>query len=215
MLRDLSFLSLTPSLYSHRNIRVISFDPQKDDAKYASFYIDGPISTVQLTTKKKIVDGGGLRDSAVHLLVASLAGFACIYKCDLLTPISYQPSTGPEEAPKNFFDEPQILEDTLNPGDSVLCIYEAQFPTLGGSCIFVGTYKGQMMVFEKSEAGGYSLSLRRKLPHSIHKFGIGDINNDGIVEVVVLTKYSVHVFARSIKEIAQMSLQRGKRKDLL
>jgi hypothetical protein len=50
----------------------------------------------------------------------------------------------------------------------------------------------------------YKLVETRQLPHPVHKFGVGDIDSDGVNELVVLTKETIHVFKRDDEEIVQV-----------
>ena len=228
-------------------IRVVSFNPRRLQARTFSFYVDGPISAVQLRTRKSVVRKGTLSDAAVHLNVASLSGFACIYRQDVVcfgrgggggeggTEDGGETSAADGEGRYSNvrdFVGPDVLEETVDEDDPVMCIYEASFPTLAGSCVLVGTYNGRLMIFEEGRATGEAseqqqlipgdgtsspplptsrakravLCGSRTLPHPIYKLGVGDMNSDGIPEVVVLTKSAVHVFARSFGDLADVAL---------
>jgi hypothetical protein len=135
--------------------------------KMSSFNIDGPISTVQLSPSGD--------KSNPHLLVSSMSGFACIYTDGI----------------------PRLLPPVADDNSPVLCIYGAPFPCESGTAIVVGTFAGNVLIFE---GGTLNLLYKRCLSAPIHRFGIGDIDGDGVPELVVMTKQSMHVFRPQLKK---------------
>ena len=121
-------------------IRVISFNPQRRTQRFTNFYIDGPISTVQLCARS-----GGEKEGrkVLQLLVGSLAGFACIYTQDW----DQESAEGDGGKRGMGFGKPLIF--MVGPNDAVICIYLAKFPSLSGTSLFVGTHSGKIMVFDR------------------------------------------------------------------
>ena len=152
-------------------------------ASLKSFHIDGPISTVQLSPPPT-----NSPSQTPHLLVSSMAGFACVYAAAT----------------------PRLLP--RSDASPVLCVYHAPFPTPSGSAIFLGTFDGNVCMYEAKESVCLETGMMinrclftRCLNSPIHRFGVGDINGDGVAELVVVTKQSVHVFRPEVNSFKDVT----------
>ncbi|GMI39274.1 hypothetical protein TeGR_g14703, partial [Tetraparma gracilis] len=158
------------------NVRLYTFSPTNPTPAEYTYHIDGPISCVQLSSP---TSSSGSSDAAsLRLLVASLAGFACIY------------TLGAGGKRKNDVIVPSVLTSGKTP---VLCIYGAPFSCEGGFAIFVGDVAGNVRVYDE----GHRLLFERCFSAPIHRVAVGDVDGDGQKEVVVLSKTRIHVLRRS------------------
>lgn len=60
----------------------------------------------------------------------------------------------------------------------------------------------------------FKMTFSRKLPHPVHKISVGDLDGDGLPEVVALTRGAVHVFKRderAVKKLAKIKLGLARR----
>ncbi|GMI11380.1 hypothetical protein TrRE_jg7967 [Triparma retinervis] len=98
-----------------------SYDPQSPpSSSFTSWNIDGPISAVQVSPRSPSV--------GLTLLVSSLSGYVCVFS---------RPSRG------GPWGEPEVLPESVNDDDPVLCVCKAPFPSLSGEALFVGTARGK------------------------------------------------------------------------
>ena len=155
--------------------------------------VDGPIVTLDIcsrTRQTQPMADTSTPQKTCTLVVGSLCGFAC----------AFQQSDGAEQ----YFGEPEEIISNLWCGrigaeDGVLCV---KVISVGGrdglrDCVAIGTYSGRILVFEQSgeKTSNYKLHWSCQLPYPIHAISAEDLDGDGLNEILVTTRRSIHVFS--------------------
>ena len=156
--------------------------------------VDGPIVTLAISSRTRqtpaaIVDASTPQKSCT-LVVGSLCGFACAFH-----------QSGGAEQP---FGLPEAIISNLWCGrigaeDGVLCVKSISCGGQDGlhSCVAIGTYSGRVLIFEQTgeNSPNYNLYWSCQLPYPIHAISSADLDGDGLNEILVTTRRSIHVFS--------------------
>lgn len=153
--------------------------------------VDGPIVTLDISSRTRqtpaaIVDASTPQKSCT-LVVGSLCGFACAFH---QSGGAEQPFGLPKEIISNLWC------GRIGAEDGVLCVKSI---SCGGglhSCVAIGTYSGRALIFEHTDenSSNYKLYWSCQLPYPIHAISSADVDGDGMNEILVTTRRSIHVF---------------------
>ena len=158
--------------------------------------VDGPIVTLDISSRTRrtpaIADSSTPQKSCT-LVVGSLCGFACAFH---QSGDSEQPFGLPEEIISNLWC------GRIGAEDGVLCVKSISCGGHGHddgfhACVAIGTYSGRVLIFEQTDenSSNYKLYWSCQLPYPIHAISSADLDGDGLNEILVTTRRSIHVFS--------------------
>lgn len=172
--------------------------------------VDGPIVSVALQTRRLSLYSAHRDQNSpslgMDLLVGSLCGFACALHRE---GGQGQPLEGPIEIVSDLWS------GSLGAEDGVLCV--RTIPCHGaqaGYAVAIGTLSGRVLLFEPifSESGGqphrYELLWSCHLHYAIHGISFADVDGDGLIELLVTTRRSIHIFRPNARNIIEAVKQR-------
>lgn len=183
-------------------IRVVSYTYNINQSEHtltavacSDLVVDGPIVTLDISASSmKLAPADSSAVPKKTLVVGSLCGFACAFH---QSGDADRPFDGPEEIISNLWC------GRIGAEDGVLCVKSI---CVGGrdrlhGCIAIGTYSGRVLVFEQSNdsSSGYKLHWSCHLPYPIHAISAADLDGDGVNEILVTTRRSLHVFSSCSK----------------
>mmetsp|Transcript_35616 Transcript_35616/g.72218 ORF Transcript_35616/g.72218 Transcript_35616/m.72218 type:complete len:572 (+) Transcript_35616:95-1810(+) len=187
--------------------------------------VDGPIVTLDLSVRlpkyPTTRDQDVTNHPRVDLVVGSLCGFVCAFH---QVSGADQPFEGPEEVVSNLYC------GRLGAEDGVLCVKSVACCGIQtGYAIAVGTYSGRVLVFEPileasaSTTGsgtdeaeaittaavvGYRIYWSCHLPYPVHGISAADVDGDGMAELLVTTRRSLHIFQASVDDAVEAAKKR-------
>ena len=180
-------------------VRVVSYTYEQSSQSEHKFtvvgssdlVVDGPIVTLDISSRTRQMPSPVIADSSIPqksctLVVGSLCGFAC----------AFHQSGGAEEP----FGLPEEIISNLWCGrigaeDGVLCVKSISNGT--NTCVAIGTYSGRVLIFEPTgeNTSNYKLYWSCQLPYPIHAISSADLDGDGLNEILLTTRRSIHVFS--------------------
>jgi len=104
---------------------------------------------------------------------------------------------------------PLLLWDGRNDTeDGILAVHEFTAPTSSGIGIAIGTYSGRILLYEYISANNdtqrpvFQMFWSDQLPYPIHGICVTDVNADGLPELLVTTRKSLHLYRFDINDMA-------------
>jgi len=187
------------------------------------FHVDGPLLTLQFHLDMS--PSFFLGYYFIDLVIGSLRGFVCMYRRTIR---SNKTSDDEQIIKENRFQGNNIgivdglYSDKLKIEDSVLTVHKFSFATKSGSLVAVGTYAGQLLLFDapdertmKSNTSAditdvedvplpsrYKLVYTRNFNSPIHGIAIGDLNDDGLPELLITSLKRIHIFRFDLSDLA-------------
>lgn len=183
--------------------------------------VDGPIVTLDLSVRlpkyPTTKDQDATNHPRIDLIVGSLCGFVCAFH---QVSGADQPFEGPEEVVSSLYC------GRLGAEDGVICVKSvACCGTQTGYAIAVGTYSGRVLVFEpilEASASGtdkaetittasiavYKLYWSCHLPYPVHGISAADVDGDGMAELLITTRRSLHIFQASVDDAVEAAKKR-------
>ena len=185
-----------------------------------TFHVDGPLLTMQFHLDMS--PSCFLGYYWIDLVIGSLRGFVCMYRRTIR---NNETSNEEHIIQKNRFQGNNIsivdglYSDQLKIEDSVLTVHKFRFATKSGSLVAVGTYAGQLLLFDapnehaiKSTTGAdvkdvpllsrYKLVYSRNFYSPIHGIAIGDLDGDGLPELLITSLKRIHIFRFDLSDLA-------------
>lgn len=168
--------------------------PQYHILNVSDMIVDGPILCITLSISRRWV-GSSNTSPKVLLTIGSLCGTACqFFQND-----PYRNFEGPETIVSSLWNHSIDTEDAVT---AVEC-YD--------SIVAVGTCSGRIFLFKHSgyeitdheSSSWYCLTMEQNLHYPIHSIWIEDVDEDGMIEMLICTRKSVHLFRGSrLKSLA-------------
>ena len=178
-------------------VRVVSYTYEQSSQSEHKFtvvgssdlVVDGPIVTLDISSRTRqmpVIADSSIPQISCTLVVGSLCGFACAFH---QSGGAEQPFGLPEEIISNLWC------GRIGAEDGVLCVKSISKGT--NTCVAIGTYSGRVLIFEPTGANTskYKLYWSCHLPYPIHAISSADLDGDGLNEILVTTRRSIHVFS--------------------